>query len=178
MTSGWLFDSYPVGSTIVSWIKNENSITRIEDAWTPSIYVACDNKSELEKLSNNKKISSYVKDIQQVERFEKVTDQAKSTVLQLQLKDSNSVLRLAKIIESFDKFRKYRLYNVDVPPVQSYFYQHDIFPFGNFTKSDTWISNDDIESTDYVIPDLKMVYVSITPKKQNKLSRFTDRIDS
>lgn len=177
MTSGFLFDSYPVGSTMVSWIKNKDAITRIEESWTPSIYAACD-KSELDKLSCNKKILPYITSAQQVKRFEKVTDSEKSTVLQLQLKDSNLILQLAKTIESLHPFGKYRLYNVDVSPAQSYFYEHDIFPFGNFTKSKHWISNDDIRSTDYTIPDLKIVHVSVNPKKQNKLARFTDKIDS
>src|SRR3989441_4208658 len=178
MTSGFLFDSYPVVSTMVSWIKNEGTITRIEENWTPSIYVACDDKSELDKLSSNKKILPYITSALQVKRFEKVTDAEKSPVLQLQLKDSNSILHLAKTIESLHPFGKYRLYNVDVSPAQSYFYEHDIFPFGNFTKSRHWISNDDIKSTDYDIPYLKIVHVSVNPKKQNKLARFTDKIYS
>jgi DNA polymerase-2 len=178
MTSGLLFDSYPVGSIMVSWIKTGDGITRIEDNWTPSIYVACNDKSELEKLSCNKKILPYIMDAQLVQRFEKVTDQEKSTVLRLHLKDSNSILQLARTIESLDKFRKFRLYNVDVSPAQSYFYEHDIFPFGNFTKSKQWVSNDDIESTDYDIPDIKMAHVSVNPKKQNKLAKFSDKIDS
>jgi DNA polymerase-2 len=178
MTSGWLFDSYPVGSIMVSWIKNSKGITRIEDSWTPSIYVACDDKSELEKLSNNKKILPYITAAQQVQRFEKVIDQEKSTVLQLQLRDSNSLLQLAKTIESLDKFRKFRLYNVDISPAQNYFYEHDIFPFGKFAKNDAWVSNDNVRSTDYDIPDLKMVHLSVKPKKQSKLAKFSDKIDS
>src|SRR5690348_2217274 len=93
MTEGFLFDSYPVGSSMVSWIKENNSMTRIEDIWTPSIYVSCDDKQELDKLSNNKKILPYVIKAEQVKRFEKVTDLEKTQVLQLQLKDSNSILQ-------------------------------------------------------------------------------------
>ena len=178
MTRGFLFDSYPVGSTIVSWIRNGNHMTRIEDDWTPSIYVGCNDKSELEKLATNQKISLYITSAQQVQRFEKVTDLEKSAVLQLHLKDSNSVLQLAKTIESLYKFGKYRLYNVDISPAQSYFYQHDIFPFGNFTKNNSWVLHDDIESVDYEIPDFKKVHISVIPKKQNKLAKFSDKIDS
>src|SRR6185437_8298235 len=94
----------------------------------------------------------------QVQRFEKVTDLEKSSVLQLQLKDSNSILQLAKTIESIYKLGKYRLYNVDVPPTQSYFYEHDIFPFGKFSKNGSWVSHDDIESTDYEVPDFKIIH--------------------
>src|SRR5690348_11890761 len=69
MTTGFLFDSYPVGNTMVSWIKDNNSITRIEDVWTPSIYVACNDKTDLEKLSDNKKILPHVIKAEQVKRF-------------------------------------------------------------------------------------------------------------
>ncbi len=178
MTTGFLFDSYPVGNTMVSWIKDNNSMTRIEDVWTPSIYVACNNKSDLEKLSDNKKILPYVIKADQVKRFEKVTDLEKTLVLQIQLQDSNSILQLAKAIETSYKFGKFRLYNVDVPPTQSYFYEHDIFPFGKFSKNGSWTSHDDIESTDYEIPDFKIMHLSIIPKKQNKLARFSDKIGS
>ena len=178
MTTGFLFDSYPVGSVMVSWIKNDNSMTRIEDQWTPSIYVACDDKPELEKLSSNKKILPYVIKTDQVKRFEKVSDLEKTLVLQLQVKDSNSIIHLAKAIETSYKYGKYRLYNVDVPPAQSYFYEQDIFPFGKFSKNGSWISHDDIESTDYAVPDFKITHLSIVPKKQNKLAKFSDKIDS
>ena len=178
MTTGFLFDSYPVGSTMVSWIKDGNSITRIEDSWTPSIYVACDDKQDLEKLSSNKKILPYVIKSDLVKRFEKVSDLEKTLVLQLQLKDSNSVLQLAKAIETSHTFGKYTLYNVDVPPTQSYFYEHDIFPFGKFSRNGSWVSHDDIESTDYEVPDFKIMHLSIIPKKQNKLAKVSDKIDS
>lgn len=178
MTSGFLFDSYPVGSTMISWMKDGNSMTRIEDSWTPSVYVACNNKQDLDKLPDNKKILPYIVKAEQVKRFEKVSDLEKTLVLQLQLKDSNSILHLAKTIESSYQFGKYRLYNVDVPPAQSYFYEHGIFPFGKFSKNDSWVSHDDIESTDYEVPDFKMVHVSIIPQKQNKLAKFSDKIDS
>src|SRR5690348_8193987 len=71
MTSGFLFDSYPVGNTMVSWIKDNNSMKRIEDVWTPSIYVACNEKTDLGNLSNNKKILPYIIKAEQVKRFEK-----------------------------------------------------------------------------------------------------------
>lgn len=173
MVSGWLFDTYSIGDKMVSWIKNDRSITRIEDNWTPSIYVACDDKTELVELES--KISRYIKDATLVERFEKVTDIAKSKVLQLVLKNSFDILRLAKTIESSHKFGKYRLYNVDVSPVQSYFYEHDIFPLGKY--KDVWTIDDNVKTTDYVLPNFKIAYVSVNPKKESKLPKFSDKID-
>lgn len=178
MTSGWLFDTYPVGDKMVSWIKNDNSITRIEDIWTPSIYVARDNISDLEKLSGNKKILTFVTNSILVNKIEKVTDREKSKVLQLRLKDSNSLLRLAKEIESSYPFGTYRLYNVDVLPAQSYFYEHDIFPMGQFIKNEKWIANDDVSSTDYDLPNFEIRCLSVIPKKQGRLAKFSDKIKS
>src|SRR2546426_1246422 len=147
MTSGWLFDTYYIKDTMVSWIKTGDSIQRIEDTWTPSIFVACDDIHKLELLSTNKKISKYIKDTSFVERFEKVTDLTKSKVLQIQLADSSDVTKLAGIIDGIEKYGTFRLYNVDVPPAQLYFYEKDIFPFGKFSISkDTWTANNGIKA--------------------------------
>ena len=178
MTRGWLFDTYPVGNKMISWIKNENSIKRIEDVWTPSIYVASDCKLDLEKLSCNEKIMPYVVTANFTQRFEKVSDRERSQVLQLQLKDSNHILELAKIIDYLYPLGKFRLYNVDIPSTQSYFYEQDLFPFGRFIKNDFWQSIDDVTSTDYDVPDLKIVNLSVIPQRQGRIAKFSDKINS
>ena len=177
MIGGWLFDTYSIKDKMVSWIKNEKTIFRIEDDWAPSIFVACD-KSKLERLAYNKKISSYIRKAEFIEKFEKVSDLGKSQVLQLQLADSSKIIHLAKTIESLE-FRAYRLYNVDVPSPQSYFYEKDIFPLGKFRISQkNWIADDSVESTNYKLPDFKIIEVHVNPKKQGKLPKFTDKIGS
>lgn len=178
MTSGLLFDSYPVGNVMVSWIRDGDSITRITDDWTPPIYAACENRQDLDRLACSKKILPHVMSAQMVEKFEKVTDRTRSHVLQLKLRDSNSATVLAKTIESLTGHGRYRLYNVDIPPAQAYFYEKDIFPFGNFTKGKTWQADDDIESADYEIPNLGMINLKAVPRKEHRLARFTDRIGS
>jgi len=178
MVSGWLFDAYHINDKMVSWIKNENSIQRIEDEWTSSIYVATDDIKDLERLEKDSRITDYIKDATYVEKFEKVSDQAKSKVLQLRMKNNSDMLRLAKIIESSHEFGRYRLYNVDVSPAQNYFYEHDIFPFGKCRRDKKWIIDDDIRSTDYILPVFKISYLSVETRKQGKVPKFTDIIDS
>ncbi|HUL51646.1 MAG TPA: DNA polymerase domain-containing protein [Verrucomicrobiae bacterium] len=176
-TNGCLFDSYPVGDRMVSWIKTEGKVSRFEESWTPSIYVGSE-REKLEKLSCNKKISSYLKYIRFVERYEKVDDISKSQVLELQLQDSQKIISLARQIESLESYGTYRLYNVDVPPVQSYFYDKDIFPLGNFSIShNMWTANDNVELTDYSMPEFSKMELEPVPKKQDKVAKFTDRID-
>jgi DNA polymerase-2 len=132
---GWLFDAYPLGSRMVFWMKQENGYPiRLEDnCWSHSIYVASDyiNKSDLEKLilkqqeGNNTEL---IKDYEFVSKYKRITDTTRSDVLKLTLSDSTKALALARRIESLDKFGKLMLYNVDLLPAQSYFYDHDIFP--------------------------------------------------
>ena len=178
MISGFLLDSHPVGSTMVSWIRSGRSVARISDDWTPAIYVACDDREKLEGIPGNRRISPHVSSADIVERFERAGDTSKSGVLQLRLRDSNSSLGLAKIIESLGRLWQYRLYNVDVAPAQSYYYEHDIFPFGMFSWDNRWISKDDAESVSYDIPQLGTMELKVEPRKQGRLAKFSDRIES
>ena len=177
-TSGWIFDSYPLNDKMILWLKNNNTITRLERPWTPSIYVAS-NKQSLDKLSSNPKLLPYIKEIKWASKFEKINDFQKSQVLQLQLKNSFDGVTVANKIQWLDIFGKYRLYNVDVPAEQSYFYENDIFPLGRYKISNNkWQTLDKITSSDYKIPFFTKVSVKVTPKNEQKLSKFSDKIKS
>jgi DNA polymerase-2 len=198
---GWLFDAYPLDNKMVFWIKQENGDTiRLEDnCWSHSIYVASDyiDKSELEKLilkqpqegNNNSKL---IKDYEFVSKYERITDITRSDVLKLTLSDPTKALTLARRIERFDKFGKLRLYNVDLLPAQSYFYDHDIFPLVfcevyNNTNSDNTIcsklswnikEDDNVWSIDYQTPHFKIIHIDIELNKEGKIPKYTDRISS
>src|SRR5919198_2800489 len=144
MISGWLFDIYPLDNKMIFWIKQENGSTdRLEDSnWSHSIYVASDDnlylKSIIDCIVDGSNVeTSLVKDYEFTSRYEIITDGTKSDVLRLMLADSTKALTLARRIEMLgggsdngnnSKFGKYRIYNVDLLPAQSYFYEHDIFP--------------------------------------------------
>jgi hypothetical protein len=65
--SGWLFDAYPIKDRMIFWIKDENgrSIKRLEDAWTPSIYVGSDSK--IEQFSTISKVMTLFQDMKALE---------------------------------------------------------------------------------------------------------------
>jgi DNA polymerase, archaea type len=189
MTSGWLFDLYPLDNKMVFWIKQENGKTiRLEDnSWSHSIYVASDCNSYLksiidsiERNDGNDSIASLVKDYEFVSRYEKITDETKSNILKL-----TKALTLARKIETLGsgKFGKYRLYNVDLLPAQSYFYEHDIFPLAfckvsNDSSKLIWLNKDSIWSTNYKIPDFNTIHLSVNARKESRIPAFTDKIDS
>jgi DNA polymerase-2 len=92
-------------------------------------------------------------------------------------------LTLARKIETLDG--RYRVYNVDIPPAQSYLYEHNIFPLAfcefdnnNHCSKLRWINKDSVWSTDYKIPDFKAIHLTLNLRKEGKIPRYTDRIDS
>jgi DNA polymerase, archaea type len=214
---GWLFDIYPLADKMIFWIKQKKKndasssyTVRLEDNWTHSIYVAANDKADLKsivlKSKENENILSLIKDHKFVSRYEKIIDTTKSDVLKLTLLDSTKALTLARRIERLGsgKFGKYRLYNVDIQPAQSYFYEHDIFPlalseirldgYGDGSGSNDgsnstvkgkenpirrWeIRDDSIWSTDYKTPNFKTVDIEVNLQKESKLSKYSDRINS
>jgi DNA polymerase-2 len=197
MTSGLLFDLYPIDNKMVFWIKQEENgkTIRLEDnSWSHSIYVASDCNSYLksivdimERNDGNDSIASLIKDYEFVSRCEKITDGTKSNVLKLKLTDSTNALTLARKIEAMDYanhgFGKYRLYNVDLLPAQSYFYEHDIFPLAfcevhNDSSKLRWLNKDSIWSANYKILDFKTIHLTVSLRKEGKIPRYTDKIDS
>src|SRR5437879_2213081 len=177
MNTGWLFDVYPLHDRIVLWVKNEKMF-RIEKEWTPSIYVSSNSKHKLDSLLKNSKIISLIKYVQWVDRIEKVSDLTTSKVLKLTVKNSSELVRLAKTIEEIDSFGVYRMYNVDVPPEQTYLYEQDLYPLGKYKIQDTWESLSGIEETDYKLPTFTKIKFKVNAKNMQKLPAFTDKIKS
>jgi DNA polymerase-2 len=184
MFSGWLFDAYAKNDKIVFWIRQANGKTiRLEDEWSHPVYVATDNKSLFKEIVENEAISGFVSSSQVVRKYEKLTDSKQSLVLQLRLKDSNKAVKLASVIEKRFRFGQVRLYNVDVLPAQTYFYEHDLFPLAycyiNSNKSVlNWNIKDDVWSTDYELPKFDNVHLRVFPKiDEGRIPRHTDRID-
>jgi DNA polymerase I len=189
MTSGWVFDIYPLNNKMIIWIKQENGNTvRLEDkGWSHSIYVVPDSYTDLLKsIQKDESIRSIIKECQFTSScYERIIDATKSSVLKLTLLDPTKALTLARKIETLEssKFGKYRIYNVDLLPTQSYLYEHNIFPLAlckvdnHFSKL-RWLNKDSVWSADYKIPDFKTISLTLNLRKEAKIPRYTDKIDS
>jgi len=188
LTKGWIFDVYPLGGKMIVWIKQQqqnNLIARFEDTdWNYSLYVAANNKPDLISIIKRTEVMEQVDDFEFVSRYERITDSHKSNVLRLSLKDSERALSLAKQIEALgnNRFGRFRLYNVDLLPAQSYFYDKDTFPlaFCTFDSKDpiNLRGLDDVCSTDYKLPIFKSIHLTINLKKEGKIPKPIDRINS
>ncbi|TLY05036.1 MAG: hypothetical protein E6K92_02190 [Thaumarchaeota archaeon] len=183
--SGWLFDAYPLNGKMVFWIKDEGGRSfRLEDNWTPSIYVGSESKVDLNILATNLAVQHLIKGYDFVSRYERIGDREQTRVLELGLADSSKRLPLANTIEDIDVHDKFRLYNVDILPQQNYFYEHDIFPLAQ-CKVDVqkegrlgWQITDDVRFTNYRLPDFKVVNLDVSLKQEGRLPSFTDKIDT
>ncbi len=194
-TLGWLFDAYHTANSMILWFKQENGATvKVEDKkWSRRIYAAAgsnnnnkNNKHALTALPKRKEIEPYLKGWRIVERREKITDWEPSQVLEMTLADSSRAVALATAIEKINDDgggSDFRLYNVDVLPAQSYFYQHDIFPLAR-CKFDAqnchWelAEGESVWSTDYTLPKFKIVHLEVKIDKKGKLPAFSDSLAS
>ena len=178
MTTGWLFDTYSLDDRIILWVKNNKKMYRIEKQWTSSLYVASRNKLKLHRLENHPTIKPLVKQYEKINRTERVFDIRESQVLRLAVKRSSELIKLARNIERLDAFGSYRMYNVDVPPEQTYLYEHDLYPLGKYQiKNDIWGEMSDINETDYDLPKFKKVKLKVYAKTNQSIPKFTDTIE-
>lgn len=178
---GWILDLYP-GSPgeMVVWLKLEDGrAARLVDHWSPSIFIAADSVSNLDIPL--KIVGADLAWTRTARKYEKVTDRTKSEVVEAKLKDAKKIQQVAGRIERLGPFGAFRLYNADVPPAQSYLYEHDLFPLAycEVTQSGDnleWDLNDDVWAYDYAVPNLRKVELDVGIAKEGKVARFTDKI--
>lgn len=178
----WLLDLYPgrPGEMVV-WMKSSDGrTTRLTDAWLPSMFASADNLSDLDVPLRT--MSHDFADIRRVEKYEQILDLQRSTVVEAKVCDAKKTLQVAQRLERMAPFGDIRLYNVDVPPAQSYLYEKDIFPLGCCGVESKggrleWTLLDDAMACDYPLPDLTYLKVDLKVKKEGKLPRFTDRLE-
>ena len=189
--TGWLFDIYSINNKIILWIKDADRKTyRIEKEWSPSLYVTSNNQAKLERILSNTIIKPLVKRFSLVHRFEKASDLRKSRVLKITVKNSQSLVTVAKKIEQSEPYGIYRLYNVDIPPEQTYLYENDLFVLGKYKIdcNNKWIALDKIHDTDYNLPKFSKVMLQVNAikpttnsnnqAKKKRLAQFSDKIES
>jgi DNA polymerase elongation subunit (family B) len=186
ITEGWLLDCYPTpnnGEGMTFWIKQENgAAVKLRDSkWKAKIYAsgsACDSP---EFLLSKLKDSNLISSISKVKKRTSVFEWRKEEVLEIELRQADKAKRVADMLEStFQNPSTFRLYNVDLSAEQQYFLEKDLFPLGRisvYSDNDEiakWRMKDDVRSTDYEIPQLRVMGLDITLK--DKVPRLDSRL--
>jgi len=165
---------------MVVWFKREDGqAVRLVDRWSPSIFIAASGMADLR--APLKIVGSELVWTRPARKFEKVTDIERSDVTEIKVRDARKTQQVAGRIERLGPFGAYRLYNVDIPPNQSYLYEHDLFPLAycEVTRAGDalrWDLHDDVWAYDYAVPNLRKVKIDVDIAKEGRIARFTDRI--
>ena len=165
---------------MVVWLKREDGqAVRLVDHWSPSIFIAADKMTDLG--SPLKIVGSELAWARPARKFERVTDAVASDVMEAKIRDATKAQQVAGRIERLGPFGAFRLYNADVPPSQSYLYEHDVFPLAYCEVTQVgdalqWDLHDDVWAYDYAVPNLRKVKVDVSVRKEGRIARFTDRI--
>ena len=112
---------------MVVWLKRENGeVARLVDRWSPSIFIGTNTKADFDvPLQTMHDDFAWTR---AVHRRERLSDATESEVVEAKLKDAKKAQQVAGRIERLGPFGTFRLYNVDIPPGQSYLYERDLFP--------------------------------------------------
>ena len=179
---GWIFDIYPADEgEIVVWIISESGERiRLIDRFQPQIYVS-GAKDDLERLVGrlyrNWEICSWCF----TEKYVKATDQTKSRVLQLTLKDYRKAPYLTREILRMGDYSKCEVHDADLHTDRAYLFSKDLFPLAyvEINKQNTTLAytlKDDVTRTDYTVPPLRIMTLEVDIAKTGKIAHFKDPI--
>jgi DNA polymerase I len=176
---GWILDLYPKAGRMIIWLKKpDGACIRLTDNWTPRVHVGGDYDGLLDLASK-----LHMFECRFVDRFERPGAQSKSKVLEVEVGREKEALSLARKIQRYGNYSKFRLYNVDIPSTQMYLYSKDLFPLA-LVEAETasegikWTLKDSRERLDYELPPLKEIRLQVTTKKKGRIRRFEDELDS
>ncbi|MGD6934782.1 MAG: DNA polymerase domain-containing protein [Candidatus Bathyarchaeia archaeon] len=180
---GWLLDAYPSnpGEVTVWVITQSGDRVRLTDKFQPSIYVSAALQGDLEDLAHRLQDNPKISHLDFVYKYAQVTDPEKSRVLQLTLKDCRSIPQLTLEILRLGDYLRYELHNCDIHNDRSYFFSHDVFPLAfvdiKVSKNGlTYTLLDSVESTNYAIPDLRVMRLDVDAVKTGLVNNFEDEI--
>jgi len=169
---------------MVVWLKLEDGrAQRLVDSWTPSVFVAGDDASELRAVPKREEVRPLVSWSRLVPKYERITDREMSDVLELGLRDAGEAKKLAHAVERRANLGSLRIYNADVPPAQTYLYARDLFPLAYCEVSQQagrlrWGLRDDVWSCDYALPNLRTSKVRAVSRREGAIPRVTDPIEA
>jgi len=181
---GWIFDVYPSGPDEVTvWIIAENGErVKLVDKYTHRIYISGaiqDLKGLAEKIKDSKSVAGF----RFVDKYADFMEAEKKKVLEIEMRDYGRTSFFARKVLRLGGYEKFQLHNVDVPIAQAYLYEKDIFPLAHVLVADSgkrlsYELLDTVESCDYDVPRLRLMWLNVKIKKAGVSAQFRDQIES
>jgi DNA polymerase-2 len=124
---GWLFDLYPLESSMILWIKGENgSLRRFEEPFRPRFY-AQGKKENLLALFHSLQKERLARGYQWTKKREFWSGD-EVEVMEIEVGDTEHYAQLPRILPQWEE--KIIFYNCDIPLPQIYLYERGLFPTG------------------------------------------------
>jgi len=124
---GWLFDLYPLQSSMILWIRGEDgSFRRFEDPFRPRFYAQGKRQDLLtlfHSLQKNRWATGH-----QWTRKKEFWSGNEVEVMEIEVVDSEYYAQLPRILPQWEE--KITFYNCDIPLPQVYLYEKGLFPTG------------------------------------------------
>jgi DNA polymerase elongation subunit (family B) len=177
--AGWILDLYHKAGQMVIWLKKpDGSCVRLTDPWKPKIRIGGSYRDLLDLACR-----PGLEDAIFVEMYEKAGDRERSSVLEVEVDGDREAVELARKLEQFGRYSKFRFYDIDVPSPQMYLYRRGLFPLA-FVEAEengrgvNWALKDSRESINYQLPPLRKIGFQIKTEKTRKIRSFDDRLSS
>ncbi len=124
---GWLFDLYPLESSMILWIKGEDgSLQRFEEPFRPRFY-AQGKKKDLLSLFDALQKRRWATGYQSTRKKEFWSGDDRE-VMEIEIGDPERYAQLPKILSPWEE--RLTFYNCDIPSPQAYLYEKRLFPTG------------------------------------------------
>ena len=134
MVTGWILDVHPdhEHDVMVTWLRTENKIQRIEESFHPCFYVHASSQ-------DLRHIASILKGLPQVEQVcftsKRITLGSQKTTRLLQITPAS--LRhfhtVTSMVDSWGRFHRYQLFNVDIRLPTHYLLHHQAVSYTHLT---------------------------------------------
>lgn len=173
MTRGWLLDLHPIGnSNIGLWIKDLGGGVHLHKLrWSPKVYV----RGPLEKLVELAEILSRRYGVNFVERSPR-PGAPSETVLGVNVPIGGK-RRAAKLILDMGNHNQFQVYNIDLPSIQEFLYEHDLHPTAYVEIRDGEIrALDSVDDLDYDLSWLKIGFLEAELETSGIIPSFRDRL--
>jgi len=179
---GWLLDLYPSEEGMVVWLKTpDGKVLKFIDDYHPTLYVH-GSPEDLKGLKAELATSESVRKIDYAEKRVRLRDYEKSKVMRIEVTSISRFPHFARKIVRLGGYRKYHLFNVDIPHTHAYLYERDLFPLAKVRLAEglklKFELEDSVEGTDYELPPLKSVWIDVEPERRGMLPSFDDPIAS
>lgn len=178
MIDGFIFDVYPDYNkdVMVIWLCTSKGARKIEQSYQPSFFVRSD-------ASERRKMTRMLQDLPQVDqvihsmRKTQLGSDKEKPVLQIIPTKLEVFHQLAQMIDSWGKFHRYQLYNVDLRLPTRFLQEKNLF-FNAFVSHDhqKFILNDDQWAIDYPHPPLKLMHVDINTASKHHVVSYNEPI--